>query len=101
MKFNFLKFKRDNKPSLESLRPKIFDTNLFWFLTLGLCLIVFIITFAVGLKLFYSQYFESYKKNKPVENSESIINMSKLKSAIEKRNNIINKEIPLLVNPSP
>ena len=100
MKFNFLKFKKNKKPSLESLRPKIFDTNLFWFLTLGLCLVIFIITFAVGLQLFYSQYFESYKKNKPIENSENIINISKLKSAVEKRNNFVNQETLLPRDPS-
>lgn len=100
MKFNFLKFRKKNLPSLESLQPPIFDINLFWFASLGLFLIIFIITAFVGFKFFYSQYFESYKDTKLTENFENIINIDRLKKAINKRNDFINKEISLPRDPS-
>ena len=61
MKLNFLKLKRKGSPPLESLRPPIFDTDLFWFVSLGLGLVIFIITALIGFKLFYPQYSKSYK----------------------------------------
>ncbi|MEK7669497.1 MAG: hypothetical protein AAB350_02840 [Patescibacteria group bacterium] len=54
----------------------------------------------VGFKLFYSQYIEDYKKSTITENLDSLINVNKLKSVIEKRNNFINKEISLPPYPS-
>lgn len=100
MKFNFLKFKKNDAPSLKSLRPKIFDINLYWFLTLGLCSVIFIVTSVIGFNLFYSQYSESYKNKKPAENFENLISVDQLKNAIEKRNEFINKQISLPTDPS-
>ena len=100
MKFNFLKLKRKGRPSLESLRPPIFDTDLFWFASLGLGLVILIITALIGLNLFYSQYFKNYKESTTAENFENLINIDKLKNVVEKRNNFINQEIPLPKDPS-
>jgi hypothetical protein len=100
MKLNFLKLKRNSLPSLKSLRPPIFNVESFWFAGLGLCLIIFVITALIGFNLFYSQYFESYKKLESSENYEDIINTNRLKGAIEKRNNFINREIFLPQDPS-
>lgn len=100
MKFTFLKFKKKSLPPLKSLQPPIFDINLFWSVCLGLFLIIFIITAFIGFKLFYSQYFESYKETKLTENFENIINMDRLKNIINKRNDFINKEISLPRDPS-
>lgn len=100
MKFDFLKLKRDNTPSLRSLKPKIFDINLFWFSALGLCLIIFITASVIGFKLFYSQYSESYKNKRSPENFGNLINVNRLNSAIEKRNEFVNKEISLPADPS-
>jgi hypothetical protein len=100
MKFTFLKFKKNNPPSLKSLRPRVFDTDLFWYLSLGGCFLILIIMALVGFNLFYAQYFESYKNSAPSENFENIINVSKLKSAIEKRNEFINREVSLPRDPS-
>lgn len=99
MKFNFLKFKKDNSPSLESLKPKIFKADFFWFLSLGIFLIISVVTVFVGVKLFYSQYFESYKKS-TTEDSQNIINVARLNGAIEKRNEFINKEVSFPKDPS-
>lgn len=100
MKFNFLKFKKQGLPSLKSLRPQIFDVNLFWFMALGLSLVIFIITGFIGFRLFYSQYSESYKKSGSTENIERTMNINKLKDVILKRNELINQEITLPRDPS-
>jgi anionic cell wall polymer biosynthesis LytR-Cps2A-Psr (LCP) family protein len=99
MKFNFLKLKKNNLPSLKSLRPQIFDVDAFWFMGLGLCAGIVIVTVLVGFKLFYSQYFESYKTSS-TENFESIMNIDKLKSSIQKRDNFINQPVSLSRDPS-
>jgi anionic cell wall polymer biosynthesis LytR-Cps2A-Psr (LCP) family protein len=100
MKFTFLKFKKKSSPSLKSLQPQIFDTDLFWFKVLGLCLLILIITALIGFSFFYSQYFESYKKSESTEDVEKIMSISKLKGAIENRNIFINKQISLPRDPS-
>jgi len=99
MKFTFLKFKKKGLPSLKSLQPQIFDVDLAWFGLLGLCLIILIITILVGFNLFYSQYFESYKQSGSID-VENIMNINKLKSAIDKRNTFINEQISLPRDPS-
>ena len=100
MKFNFLKLKKKDLPTLKSLQPQIFDVDLFWFEALGLCLIIIIITTLVGFNFFYSQYFESYKNSATIENSENIININKLKGALDKRNIFINKQVTPSRDPS-
>jgi len=100
MKLPFLKLKKDNLPPLGSLRPKLFDTELFWFSCLGLCFLIFLTTAFIGLSLFYSQYFETYKKSNSTENFENLISIDRLKGAIEKRNTFINQQISLPRDPS-
>jgi len=100
MRFNFLKLKKNKQPSPKSLRPPVFNVDLLWFASLGMSLVIFLITAFVGFKLFYSQYFETYKESKSIENFESLINISRLKSAIEKRNEFINQQISLPKDPS-
>ncbi len=100
MNFDFLKLKKNSLPSLKSLRPPIFYTDLYWFVSLGVCFVIILIMILVGFKLFYSQYIEDYKKSTITENLDSLINVNKLKSVIEKRNNFINKEISLPPYPS-
>jgi len=100
MKFAFLKFKKNRLPSLKSLRPPIFDVDLFWFASLGLCLVILLATALVGFELLYSQYFETYKNSKPIENYSNLININRLKTAVRERNNFTNKEISLPRDPS-
>jgi hypothetical protein len=100
MKLNIFKFTKDNLPPLESLRPQIFNADLYWFACLGLGFSVFTITALIGLQLFYSQYFETYKKNKPSENLQNIINVESLKSAVEKREAFVNQKVYLPKDPS-
>jgi len=100
MKFIFSKFKRNKLLPLESLRPPIFDADLFWFLSLGLCLVIFVTATFIGFKLSYSQYFESYKESKSTENYESLININRLKSAIGERNDFVNQQTSLPKDPS-
>src|SRR3989344_2125755 len=100
MKFNFLKLKKKGLPSLKSLKPQIFDIDLFWFVSLGLFLIIVFITSLVGFKLFYSLYTKSYKDTRSTESFKNIINVDKLNGAIEKRNNFINQEISIPKDPS-
>lgn len=100
MKFNFLKFKNKNLPSLKSLRPPIFNIDSYWFFSLGVFFALLVFMALVGFKLFYSQYFEDYKEITVTENSDDPINVSKLKSVIEKRNYFINRETVLPPDPS-
>ena len=100
MKFNFLKFKKKGLPSLESLKPQIFNTELFWFAGLGVCLLVIIIATLVGFNLFYYQYTEGYKGTQSTVNFDKIIDAGKLNSAIDKRNDFINATSTLPKDPS-
>jgi hypothetical protein len=67
---------------------------------LGLCALVIVVTIIVGLRLFYFQYSEGYKEPVSTESLESLVNINKLKSAIEDRNGMIDKEIPISKDPS-
>jgi hypothetical protein len=98
--FNFLNFKKNNLPPLKSLRPPVFDTDFFWFVALGIAVVIFLITALIGFQFFYSQYFESYKQSQSAENYENLIDINKLKSTIEKRNEFLNQEIILPKDPS-
>jgi hypothetical protein len=98
--FNFLKLKKNRVPSLESLRPLIFDADWFWFASLGLFFVIFVATAFVGLKLSYAQYFESYKESQPTENNEGLINQERLKKTINKRVEFLNGEFSLPKDPS-
>ncbi|KKR28237.1 MAG: hypothetical protein UT61_C0054G0009 [Candidatus Woesebacteria bacterium GW2011_GWA1_39_8] len=89
MKFSALKFRKNNGPSLSSLRPALFDVNSHWFVGLGIFFAILIITALIGLKLFYLVYSESYKKETPREVLENLVDINKLKNTIEKRNNFI------------
>jgi hypothetical protein len=99
-KFNLLKLNKDKLPPLKSLRPKIFDVDLYWYASLGLVLVIFLITAFIGFKLFYSQYFETYKQSSSSQNFENLINIERLKSAIQKRSDLINKPISFPKDPS-
>ena len=100
MKFTFLKFKKNNPLSLESLRPPLFNINLFWTLALGFFVGIVIITASIGFKLYYYQYSENYKKSFIENNSEEIIDVGRLKSAILKRNDFINQPVSSTTDPS-
>jgi len=101
MNFNLIKFKRNTVPSLQSLRPHIFDIDTAWFSSLGICLIVIIITTFVGIKFSYSQYFSSdNNSSETTQNIENAMNLDKLKKAIEKRANFVNESIFLSRDPS-
>ncbi|MEK7635120.1 MAG: hypothetical protein AAB446_01670 [Patescibacteria group bacterium] len=100
MKFTFSKFKKDLTPSLKSLRPPIFDIETFWFMSLSIGFIIFLVTALVGFKFLYDQYFGNYKISVPSENYENIINIKSLESAINKRNTFVNQETLLPRDPS-
>lgn len=100
MNFNFLKLKKKGLPSLNSLRAKIFDVEKFWFITLGSCTLIIVITLLIGLSFFFPQYFESYKKTKPTDSFEKIIDIDKLKSVVNERNELINNKITIPPDPS-
>ena len=99
MKLTFLKFKKNENPSLSFLRPPVFNVRKYWAMTLGLSLLIFIVTALIGAKLFYIGYFETYKKQK-TENYQNIINVKRIKSAVDKRNDFIKTEASLPIDPS-
>lgn len=100
MKFLFLKFKKNDVPLLSSLRSRLFDTDKFWFLSLSLFFIIFIITAVIGFKLFYGIYFENYEKAQITETSDDLINITRLKSSIQKRADFITASTTLPRDPS-
>jgi hypothetical protein len=100
MKFTFLKKKKDRLPTAKSLRPPIFDIDLFWFASLSVGFVILLITAFISFKLSYSQYFESYKVSKSPENYENLINVSKLKSTISERDDFVKQEISIPKDPS-
>lgn len=100
MKFLSLKFKKDHSPSLGSIRPVLFDVNLFW--TISICLSAFVIltTLFIGFKLFYAEYNESYKEESNKEDFGNLIDINGLKRAVLERNNFIIQPTPLPRDPS-
>lgn len=98
--FKFFKFNHNSLPPLKSLRPLIFDTRRYWFLTLLLFFVIILATGAIGFYLFYSGYFESYKVEAPTEKFENLVNVPRLKAAIEKRQAFIAEEQPIPKDPS-
>lgn len=100
MNFNFLKLKKEKVLSPKSLKPKAFDIDFYWFVALGFCVLIFLIMAFVGAKLFYNQYFETYKKNKSAVNIEDLLNINQLKTAVQKRGEFINKEFTPSRDPS-
>jgi|GEM_PF-2237821 len=93
-------FKRDKLPPLGSLRPRIFRVEFFWFVSLGVGILIFIIMVVVGAILFHSQYFETYKESVSEKNLEGIINVTRLKNTIEKRDSFINEDVSVPSDPS-
>ena len=83
-------------PENSSLRPLIFNVNLYWFLILLCSLFVFIFGAALGFKLFSTLYLESYKKDSYGLNANNIVDLKRLERNIENRQKFITspKEIP-------
>lgn len=99
MKFNFLNFKKDKTPALKSLKPRIFNVNLFWFASLTTFFLIFVITAVVGLDLFYCQYSDEGSES-VTENFEEAVNIKGLENAVDKRGAAINAETKLPRDPS-
>lgn len=99
MKLNFLKLKRNKQLSPKSLRSPLFNIDYFWFVCLGVVSILLLMMALIGYNFFHYQYFENYKKPTSFESSD-LINIERLNSTIERRNNFINKEISLPPDPS-
>lgn len=100
MTLSFLKFKKERLPQLGALRPLIYKSEAYWFYALGLCLAILLIAGFIGGKIFYSQYFESYKKAGSNEDYGSIIRLKALKQAIEKRSEFMNRDLVAPSDPS-
>lgn len=98
--FKFLKINKNNIPSLNSLRSEIFDTDFFWFFGLGFCALIFLVIAFIGSKLLYIQYFETYKKINQTENQDIPLNIDRIRKAVDKRNEFINKQVSLPQDPS-
>lgn len=100
MKLNFLKnFKKEKSLSLKSLKSPLFSIDFFWFVCLGSISLLLFIMAAIGCKFFHYQYFEDYKNITTFESTD-LINVERLKSTIKKRNDFVNKEVSLPLDPS-
>lgn len=100
MKFFNLNFKKNNEPRLESLRPPLFNVDLYWLLTMGATLLIVVATTTIGLKLFFNEYFENYKKGNTGDQFGELINIQRLERAIDKRNQFMNKPASIPKDPS-
>lgn len=99
MKFN-LNFKKSNIPSVEFFRKKLFNTQKSWIIILLVFVFLVLTLVFFGLNIFYNQYFENYKKSRPTNDFEGVINVEKLDSLIKKRTNEINKNSLIPKDPS-
>jgi multisubunit Na+/H+ antiporter MnhB subunit len=100
MRFDFLKFKKKKIPTSASLHPHIFDTDFFWFWSLGVAFVILIIVGFVGFKFLYFQYFEKYKEIGSTENLINDINVDQIKNAVQKRIDFANNKTSLPQDPS-
>lgn len=100
MKLPTLKFKRDNNPKIDSLRPAIFDISSRWYKILGLFFVALTLILLVGFKLFRTVYYETYKTEVSSENYNSLIGVNKLKDVVAKRENFIKQKVDLPPDPS-
>src|SRR3989344_6274732 len=101
MKLSLLKFfKKDKLPSIDSLQSRIFKIEFLWFVSLCVGFLVFVVMVFVGVRIWYSQYFETYKQAGVGENIENIINVAKLKNIVEEREVFINEKISIPTDPS-
>jgi|SRR3989344_2459545 len=85
MKIALPKFKRNSKPDLNSLHQPIFDVTGRWFLLLGIFVLMLIVVALIGLKLFYSVFFENYKNTDPASDTRENINTTVLLRASKDR----------------
>ena len=100
MKFLTFKSKKDATPSLESLRPPLFDVDSAWVNCILVFFLVILIGAFVGFRFFYYEYNEDYKEESGEENFDNLINVDRLKNSIEKRNSLINQPTPAIRDPS-
>lgn len=100
MNFSFLKFNRNTMPQNSSLRPLIFNVNLYWFLILIISLLVFIFGAALGFKLFSTLYLESYKKDNSNLSANDVLDIKRLEKNIENRNKFLTSPREILPDPS-
>ncbi len=100
MKFSFLKFNRNMMPENSSLRPLIFNVNLYWFLILLTSLFIFIFAATLGFKLFSTLYLESYKKDTSNLTANDVLDIKRLEKNIENRNKFILSPREILTDPS-
>lgn len=100
MMLSFLNFKKNTVPKLSSVRPPLFNIEKHWFFALGLFFAIFVITFLVGLQLFHTVYFETYKKEPIPEDYAELLNLNRLKSVVDKRETFRAQEVVLPRDPS-
>lgn len=100
MRIKFWDSKNNKTPSLKSLRPPIFNVKIRWFLDLAIGIFIILVTGFIGIRFFYIVYFESYKKSDIPNDFGTIINVSRMQSVIEKRNDFLNTQAPSIPDPS-
>lgn len=100
MNLSFLKFNRNAMPENSSLRPLIFNVNLYWFLILLASLFIFIFGAALGFKLFSTLYLESYKKDTSNLSASDLLDIKRLEINIENRNKFILSPRKIPTDPS-
>jgi uncharacterized membrane protein len=81
------------------LRPRVFDVDKVWLSILAGSMTLLLAGGIIGAYLFYSQYFETYKKTDSSDYS-SLIEANRLKSATQKRMQFVNEQIEVPADPA-
>lgn len=100
MKIPFLKKKKENTPKIETLREPIFDVDKKWQILLFSFFASMILLIIIGFWLAYSIYQGNYSENKETNTFKEIIKETRLKNAINLRDEFMNQEIVQIIDPS-
>ncbi len=100
MKLPKIHFKKSG-PSTESLHKKFFDPNRLWLFALATFFFLVVVGWLISFNFFRSVYSEDYKN---VGDTTSAIkeemNIENLIRAIERREAVLNKDLPTAPDPS-
>lgn len=99
---SFLNFKSASKkhPSIDSLHKSMFEIKKFWYITMATFFVLVVLFMWIGFRLFSYEYFESYKQEKEEQLPNQIINTTRIKGIIDKRDEMMKKEFEVTRDPS-
>lgn len=100
MKLFNLKLSGTKELTLKTIVKKESNVQKYWFLSMLVFVLVFLITGIIALNLFYSVYYENYKNTNSDDKVTSEVDIGSLKKVIDKRSELLNQPTPTIKNPS-